>query len=135
MVIMMLSNGKVPKTNDKKPTDNEIIRALECCTDGTGKGIIKAVLDLINRQKAEIEGLQKLVSLSIDTQNDLSDRLLQTEDNLKTAKAEAIKEFTERVDSMFAKIENELPKNKIVKATIQVYKDMLQIVKKEMVGE
>jgi hypothetical protein len=53
-------------------TDNEIIKALECC-DGTLAGcaecpnyknrfcctIEKDALDLINRQKAEIEGLKR----------------------------------------------------------------------------
>jgi hypothetical protein len=39
-------------------TDNEIIKALECCSDGSGTGLIQATLDLINRQKAEIERLK-----------------------------------------------------------------------------
>lgn len=57
-------------------TDNEIIKALECCTKGTTSdvcddcplrttdicteeenGVLKLALDLINRQKAEIERL------------------------------------------------------------------------------
>jgi hypothetical protein len=38
--------------------DEEVIKALECCSDGTDKGIIRATLDLINRQKAEIEELE-----------------------------------------------------------------------------
>ena len=62
---------------DKKLTDNEIIEALECCADWCGAiscwdcplkdtGCIhfdklKDVLDLINRQKAEIERLERLL--------------------------------------------------------------------------
>ena len=54
-------------------TDNEIIKALECCRndecsqcplqDGvcSEKDVIKDALDLINRQKAEIERLNKRV--------------------------------------------------------------------------
>ena len=55
-------------------TDAEILKALECCAnedaycedcpskqccDGDTFGMIQAVLDLISRQKAEIERLQK----------------------------------------------------------------------------
>lgn len=38
-------------------TDNEIIKTLERCSDGTGKGIIKATLDLIKRKDEQIEAL------------------------------------------------------------------------------
>lgn len=60
--------------------DNEIIKALECCTKGTisdvcvdcplrttdicteeENGVLKLALDLINRQQAEIERLKKLL--------------------------------------------------------------------------
>ena len=43
---------------ERKLTDEEVIKALECCSDGTGKAIIQATLDLITRQKAEIERLR-----------------------------------------------------------------------------
>ncbi len=60
-------------------TDNEIIKALECCTkhkhlcfgvlcpcfdecQGDTSFLGKLVLDLLNRQKAEIERLQKELS-------------------------------------------------------------------------
>ena len=96
--------------------------------------------DLINRQKAEIERLEKDRKKNFEMWKKLCEQAEEKHEKMfqeakATIRPKAIKEFAERVDSMFAKIENELPKNKIVKATIQVYKDMLQIVKKEMVGE
>ncbi len=36
-------------------TDDEIIKALENCSDGTNKGIIKATLSLIKLQKTTID--------------------------------------------------------------------------------
>ena len=84
-------------------TDNEIIKALECCVDWCGNvscwdcplkntGCIhfdklKETLDLINRQKAEIERLKGMVS-----QNE---GVLPRYEQL--IKAEAIKEFAERL--------------------------------------
>ena len=83
-------------------TDNEIIKALECCivrgncqgcplwNEHTSKCLEIAItnaLDLINRQKAEIERLQT---------NCMS--MAQTMPNMaKAERAEAIKEFAERL--------------------------------------
>ncbi len=79
-------------------TDNEIIKALETCCGDNGcfgcpytkdyscrllRNPIKDALDLINRQKAEIERL--------NYEN------LQTIASIKHLKAEAIKEFAERL--------------------------------------
>ena len=80
-------------------TDNEIIKALECCSDsnchecpieGCTDDIFRNALDLINRQKAEIERLKvDLVKCSIRLDN-----LYKTADEIKS---EAIKEFAERL--------------------------------------
>ncbi len=81
-------------------TDNEIIKALECCsTDdgcetcpahGTGCELEKPALDLINRQKAEIERLAKEnIGLKYDLQVASGESL--------TAQSAAIKEFWNRV--------------------------------------
>lgn len=59
-------------------TDNEIIKALECCSKSTCDGCefgnqcdgftpINLALSLINRQKAEIERLKSLVNFVDDT--------------------------------------------------------------------
>lgn len=89
---------------NKMLTDNEIIKALECC----GNNVIyercaecpynnysraictikltKDALDLINRQQAENESLYE----SLDYR---AEKIRELEDELKTSKAEAIKEF------------------------------------------
>ena len=90
-------------------TDNEIVKALECCinTDGTRCGeceffdgynlciddLQKESLDLINRQKAEIEQLKEIKSPIVAKQ-------LNTENNIDIAqiKAEAYREFAERLE-------------------------------------
>ena len=84
-------------------TDNEIIKALELCAtldsrnckkcpcreickenDGT---LTKLILDLINRQKAEIERLKK----NIDGLN------IFTKNHIKVIRLQAIKEFAEYI--------------------------------------
>ena len=79
-------------------TDNEIINALECCIDcdctdcpcNTREGCkdidYEAMLDLINRQKAEIERLTV-------NMNAFGLGMKQEAERADTAKAEAIKEF------------------------------------------
>ena len=102
-------------------TDNEIIKALECCktpecsncakcpqqglgTDCLGE-LITATLDLINRQKAEIESL-------IAGQETLQKELP------KVIKAEAVKEFAEIIVADYPEMEY-----------------YLDNIKKEMVGD
>ena len=84
-------------------TDNEIIKALEataswvcdeckfhgemCDGDKCEKVIAENALDLINRQKAEIERLQK----NIDGLN------IFTKNHIKVIRLQAIKEFAERL--------------------------------------
>lgn len=99
-------------------TDNEIIKALECCIDCNCKAcpccrIIdggthcteideEQILALINRQKAEIEELQhKIVSCNSEIER-LQGRVKSVEyskqcllECFKTAKSEARKEFVE----------------------------------------
>ena len=83
-------------------TDNEIIKAFEHCelehgcfgcplahTQGC-QGVAKEILDLINRQKAEIERLEGLVT------DGFIDKIMIPM-MIKTAKAEAVKEFAERL--------------------------------------
>lgn len=94
-------------------TDNEIIKALECCTDDS-KGITQCAicpyqtkdkdycvadlleqsLSLINRQKAEIERLSNHIQEGIDLAK-------QIPEMVALALAEAIKEFAERLKAKF----------------------------------
>lgn len=77
-------------------TDNEIINALECCDNcfceqchykpkllDCREELCKDALDLINRQKAEIERYKGVIKL--------------LESDVQAAKTEAIKEFAERL--------------------------------------
>ena len=93
---------------EQKMKDNEIIKALECCSmqsypackecpyhDNYSKrdciSLRNAdIKDLINRQKAEIERLQKAIKVQ--------DIMIEQQDyKLKTAKSEARKEVAERL--------------------------------------
>ena len=96
-----------------KLTDELVIKALECCKSfddlracykcpalengdcSNGKVyisnfILDKALDLINRQKAEIEELKEVTTNTINTSIEFG---LDKENQINTAKAEAIKEF------------------------------------------
>ena len=89
---------------DKKLTDEEVVKALECCKDCSinlnfeiaqkiedkNKEILE-LIDIINRQKAEIERLKKEVSVARDAYISIQDRYEHT-------KTEAYKEFAERLN-------------------------------------
>lgn len=87
-------------------TDKEIIKALECCTDYPScptdcplyeqpvdclLKLSKPTLNLINRQKAEIESLKLNVEALAICKKDLPQK------TTNAIKAEAIKEFAERL--------------------------------------
>ena len=88
-------------------TDNEIIKAMQCvigndvkCSECTYQKVIpfpscrrkcaKNALDLINRQKAEIERLEEMLDSSVSSERN-------TVDNIDYEKTEAIKEFAHLV--------------------------------------
>ena len=123
-------------------TDNEIIKALECCAnedtdcedcpvykycDDNAFGMVQNTFDLINRQKAEIEKLERIEAIgtkTIETQNAEIERLQEEykaqhkefvkklgdvhsiakdlDEHTAKAKSEAIKEFAERLRKKFA---------------------------------
>lgn len=109
-------------------TDAEIIRALECCSQDTHdcdncplniaeeslcfNEIKGYALDLINRQKAEIERLQK-------ENNQLAD-IGKMYSEIKT---EAIKEFAERV------------KSRLIAVTYMNFDDTIDTLVKEVAGD
>ena len=118
-------------------TDNEIIKALECCTDESYENcnecpysidtercermkLLEDILDLINHQKAEIEKLKNEIQITKDAYI-----MLQTKNEI--IKSEAIKEFAERL-------------KEIVKFTDDTYEcweieGYIDNLVKEMVGE
>lgn len=88
-------------------TDNEIIKALECCTEESYENcnecpysidsercermkLLEDVLDLINHQKTEIERLKKEIQITKDAYT-----MLQTKNEI--IKLEAVKEFAARL--------------------------------------
>lgn len=114
-------------------TDNEIIKALECChyTDCSdcpirGEGacvdnLPQYALDLINRQKAEIERLRDTIE---KTDAAYFAKVGEVE-RLTTAEAEAIKKFAE-------KLKTALYVKGITDWTVD---DIIDNLAKEMVGE
>ena len=91
-------------------TDNEIIKALECCIkddcdncpNGFGNcehNLAEAGLDLINRQQAEIEGLKTFIEKDQGLILKLTNVPKDEYDN--KIKTEAIKEFAEKLKAYF----------------------------------
>lgn len=81
-------------------TDNEIIKALECCSNAEPctncpyqkqcdeTDLAEIALDLINRQKAEIERLEK---------GSLKEAMTFNSKTIANIKVEAVKEFAEEL--------------------------------------
>ena len=107
---------------DKKLTDAEIKRALEYCRDCSANLNVE-IIDLITRQQAEIDRLNKEIQITKDAYT-----MLQTK--IEIIKSEAIKEFAEKLkDKSFKTIRNYgLTKDVVEVSTIN---NLL----KEMVGE
>lgn len=96
-------------------TDEHIIKALECCIakencEGISceicpydkvydckEEMLQNVLDLINRKKAEIESLKQIVYEDSKEIIELHRRIVFWQENLRSSKSEAIKEFAERL--------------------------------------
>ena len=134
-----------------KFTDEQIIKALECCfTNDFGKtncnkcafytatakcmdDMQNAVIDLINRQAAEIERLTAkiLVKDNINDYNTMQLRIAREE--LRTAKSEAIKEFAERltdkisVYSKYVDVDGIVILNRIFRMIEDVEKEMTEV--------
>lgn len=138
-------------------TDADIEKALECCDKENGcyecpyefacyddkyKSILsKDALDYINRLKAEIERLQAVADAELDTIHDMGEdyeRVLEEEPILiQKAKAEAIKEFAERLtDRICENVNRSLDNpNGNNYYPIDVYNDIDNLVKEMMENE
>lgn len=107
--------------SDKKLTDEEIIKALECCISTTTEeacagcpfnkqklcdkdqwALERYALDLINRQKAEIEKMKECPKCVYEYDGEVTEYCVQGPcPNFKTVeqiKAEAYKEFAENLE-------------------------------------
>lgn len=97
-----MSNVSLIDGHIDKMTDNEIIKRLErCVKHGTRNYDTDIVLDLINRQKAEIEGLKECPKCIYEYDGKTTEYCVQGPcSNFKTVeqiKTEAIKEFAVRL--------------------------------------
>lgn len=121
-------------------TDNEIIKAFECCNnDGCENcpnrptcceiDVTDEILNIINRQKAEIEGLKAIADAELDTIHDLGEdyeRMLEEEYELiEVTKIKAIDEFLDKFDKRC--LDSGVHPGFIRK--------LLEIVRNDMVGE
>lgn len=110
-------------------TDNEIIKALECCIKECdyehcpyyvndryecGGNFEKDIFDLINRQKAELEVKNKLLDIA--------------EEKFETIKADTIQEFIKRFEKKIKDVEFTIGQAWEIKSAIKE-------VVKEMVGD
>lgn len=109
---------------DKKYTDEEIIKGLECmlgminndieysidcngcafednalCSETCSEGIAKYALDIINRQKAEIEALYQINAKSEKEIYELRKELLSKE-NLEESFKKSVKDFDKRLEKI-----------------------------------
>lgn len=122
-------------------TDNEIIKALECCAIkhncadcpqlGNKKCIdtaMKGVLELTALQKAEIERLENDIEAKEIEYGDMVDQCKSVEKHLEKAKAEAVKEFAESL-----KEKAYTPKPYGMAKVVDGYE--IDILVKEMVGD
>ena len=90
-------------------TDNEIVKALEYCVNEPGcagciayspkgcQGIDKYILDLINRQQAEIDRYKAEHKEFVKKLSNLHSTALVVMDRRKEIETEAINEFAERL--------------------------------------
>lgn len=109
---------------DKKLTDEEIIKALTELSRYTGfqkkyTQVLNATLDLINRQKSEIERLKG---------STIVNNIMEIQRIKKEAKAETYKEFAERIREC-CNSNNELSADAWLSVTTDI-----NCVLKEMVG-
>ena len=104
--------------DNKKLSDNEIIKAMEYCEDSadTDKHCLKCpycnesycldkmmadALSLINRQKAEIERLENNIEQVEESFIDVREMMVGYKVKLDTAKEQTAKDFAERVKTKF----------------------------------
>ena len=102
-----------PELTERKYTDEEVIKALECCAKNstydecceclyvecsTQKGcvgeLMEDAINLINRQKAEIERLNAVSEICGDCHKKYAEKI-------ERAKSEAMKEFAERLKEKY----------------------------------
>ncbi len=158
IVVRNASSNRLERCRMKKLTDEEIIKALECCASTSKECdecplenvsgsicqsiVCKNVLNLIKYQKAEIERLQNIIICfmealgkvrKLDDIDEISSIPILSELNKEiraSVKSEAYKEFAERL-----KRERARGWNILGKEHLSVYVEEIDDLLKEMVGE
>ena len=87
---------------DKKLTDEEVVKALECCKDCCCKQCdeelnFQEAIDLINRQKEEIEALYRINAESEKEIYEIRKELLGKE-NLEESFKRSVRDFDKRLE-------------------------------------
>lgn len=141
---------------DKKFTDEKIIKALECCLCDSLEcsqcqkkeldriecdELATKTIDLINRQKAEIERLKECPKCVYEYDGEITEYCVQGPcQNFKTVeqiKAEAYKEFAEKLKKELSayrkKCRNALDNESVF--VVDKARQMIDNLLKEMVGE
>ena len=126
-------------------TDNDIIKASECCGCDNYQcdncpyayktcTVYKDSIDLINRQKAEIERLREETAELIDDRyaTQLLCHLIKKEDDTRNVRSDAIKEFAERLKNAFPEGNRD---NKCPAIYIDDYCYIIDECAEEMVGD
>ena len=129
---------------DKKLTDNEIVKALVDAVICVGRApfvekqrkgeeLKQNILDLINRQKAEIENLQKNFEEASNDRFIYKIRWAKAEARVDKAKAEAYKECIEKVkEEIYSQPHSRSLEASVERARIiKIFDNLL----KELVGE
>lgn len=124
---------------DEQMKDEEIIKALECCIkhnscDGcplnalncTARVPMAFAVDLINRQKAEIEEMRNGL---IEAAKGVAEAKDLLKNDIAKAKAEAIREFAERFKSGCVRVKTE------GKSMLVCQESSFDYLVKEMIGE
>ena len=120
---------------DNKLTDTEIIKALECCIGGTKckkcpmfkecgediQAIEKNSLDLINRQKAEIEKKDIEIDILIRKKNDAYDEIAEQQAEIDRLKETFRKRIGREIEETYSYLIEE------IKA--EAYKDLAEKLK------
>ena len=141
--------------SDKKLTDEEIIQTLECCKyccckQCDEKPDFQEAIDLINRQKSEIERLKECPKCVYEYDGEITEYCVQGPcSNFKTVeqiKSEAYKEFAEKLKEEFLNLQYNAKTNRKTVKIEELKEQMdwllhtvaietLENLLKEMVGE
>ena len=122
-------------------TDNEIIKALECCTGYNcenckalkyydymhPEALARASLDLINRQNAKIERLEKIRAKQANIIGEERGQKYELLNKICKAKSEAIKEFTERLKAKKCGLFNRIDIDNLVKEMTEAEKTLEEL--------